>query len=66
MIYPYSMLESVVPEAALNQFRNTEYFLTSSNHTASFENLATVLTETVSAAGNFSTTPQTPRQTGML
>lgn len=27
MIYPYSMLESVVPEAALNQFRNTEYFL---------------------------------------
>lgn len=45
MIYPYSMLESVVPEAALNQFRNTEHFLTSSNHTASFENLATVLTE---------------------
>ena len=45
MIYPYSMLKSVVPEAALNQFRNTEYFLTSSNHTASFENLATVLTE---------------------
>mgnify|MGYP000584442179 FL=1 len=45
MIYPYSMLESVVPEAALNQFRNTEYFLTSSNHTAIFENLATVLTE---------------------
>ena len=45
MIYPYSMLERVVPEAALNQFRNTEYFLTSSNHTASFENLATVLTE---------------------
>ena len=45
MIYPYSMLESVVPEAALNQFRNTEYFLTSSNHTVSFENLATVLTE---------------------
>ena len=45
MIYPYSMLESVVPEAALNQFRNTEYFLTSSNHTASFENLAPVLTE---------------------
>lgn len=45
MIYPYSLLESVVPEAALNQFRNTEYFLTSSNHTASFENLATVLTE---------------------
>ena len=45
LIYPYSMLESVVPEAALNQFRNTEYFLTSSNHTASFENLATVLTE---------------------
>ena len=45
MIYPYSMLESVVPEAALNQFRNIEYFLTSSNHTASFENLATMLTE---------------------
>lgn len=45
MIYPYSMLENVVPEAALNQFRNTEYFLTSSNHTASFENLAPVLTE---------------------
>ena len=45
MIYPYSMLESVVPDAALNQFRNTEYFLTSSNHTASFENLAPVLTE---------------------
>ena len=45
MIYPYSMLESVIPEAALNQFRNTEYFLTSSNHAASFENLATVLTE---------------------
>lgn len=45
MIYPYSMLESVVPEAALNQFRNTEYFLTSSNHTASFEKLATMLTE---------------------
>lgn len=45
MIYPYSMLESVVPKAALNQFRNTEYFLTSSDHTASFENLATVLTE---------------------
>ena len=45
MIYPYSMIESVVPEAALNQFRNTEYFLTSSNHAASFENLATVLTE---------------------
>lgn len=45
MIYPYSMLESVVPEAALNQFRNTEYFLTSSNHTASFENLAPMLTE---------------------
>ena len=45
MIYPYSMLESVVPEAALNQFRNTEYFLTSSNHSASFENLATALTE---------------------
>ena len=45
MIYPYSMLESVVPKAALNQFRNTEYFLTSSNHTASFENLATMLTE---------------------
>lgn len=45
MIYPYSMLESVIPEAALNQFRNTEYFLTSSDHTASFENLATVLTE---------------------
>ena len=45
MIYPYSMLESVVPEAALNQFRNTEYFLTSSNHTASFENLVPVLTE---------------------
>lgn len=45
MIYPYSMLESVVPEAALNQFRNTEYFLTSSDHTASFENLATMLTE---------------------
>lgn len=66
MIYPYSMLESVVPEAALNQFRNTEYFLTSSNHAASFENLATMLTETVSAAGSSSTTPQTPRQTGML
>lgn len=45
MIYPYSMLESVVPEAALNQFRNTEYFLTSSDHAASFENLATMLTE---------------------
>ena len=45
MIYPYSMLESVVPEAALNQFRNTEYFLTSSNHIASFEKLATMLTE---------------------
>lgn len=45
MIYPYSMLESVIPEAALNQFRNTEYFLTSSDHAASFENLATVLTE---------------------
>lgn len=45
MIYPYSMLESVVPKAALNQFRNTEYFLTSSDHAASFENLATVLTE---------------------
>ena len=45
MIYPYSMLESVIPEAALNQFRNTEYFLTSSNHAASFENLATMLTE---------------------
>ena len=45
MIYPYSMLESVVPKAALNQFRNTEYFLTSSDHTACFENLATVLTE---------------------
>ena len=45
MIYPYSMLESVVPKAALNQFRNTEYFLTSSDHTASFENLVTVLTE---------------------
>ena len=45
MIYPYSMLESVIPEAALNQFRNTEYFLISSNHAASFENLATVLTE---------------------
>ena len=45
MIYPYSMLESVVPKAALNQFRNTEYFLTSSNHAASFENLATMLTE---------------------
>ena len=45
MIYPYSILESVVPEAALNQFRNTEYFLTSSNHAASFENLATMLTE---------------------
>ena len=45
MIYPYSMIESVVPEAALNQFRNTEYFLTSSDHAASFENLATVLTE---------------------
>ena len=45
MIYPYSMLESVIPEAALNQFRNTEYFLTSSNHAASFENLAPVLTE---------------------
>lgn len=45
MIYPYSMLESVVPEAALNQFRNTEYFLTSSNHATSFENLATMLTE---------------------
>lgn len=45
MIYPYSLLESVVPEAALNQFRNTEYFLTSSNHTASFGNLATMLTE---------------------
>ena len=45
MIYPYSMLESVVPEAALNQFRNTECFLTSSNHAASFENLATMLTE---------------------
>ena len=45
MIYPYSMLENVVPEAALNQFRNTEYFLTSSDHAASFENLATMLTE---------------------
>lgn len=45
MIYPYSMLESVIPEAALNQFRNTEYFLTSSDHAASFENLAPVLTE---------------------
>lgn len=45
MIYPYSMLESVVPEAALNQFRYTEYFLTSSDHAASFENLATMLTE---------------------
>ena len=45
MIYPYSMLESVIPEAALNQFRNTEYFLTSSDHTASFENLTPVLTE---------------------
>lgn len=45
MIYPYSMLESVIPEAALNQLRNTEYFLTSSNHAASFENLATMLTE---------------------
>ena len=45
MIYPHSMLESVIPEAALNQFRNTEYFLTSSNHAASFENLATMLTE---------------------
>ena len=45
MIYPHSMLESVIPEAALNQFRNTEYFLTSSDHAASFENLATMLTE---------------------
>ena len=45
MIYPYSMLENVVPEAALNQVRNTEYFLTSSDHAASFENLATMLTE---------------------
>ena len=45
MIYPYSMLESVIPKAALNNFRNTEFFLTSDNHTASFENLATVLTE---------------------
>lgn len=45
MIYPYSMLESVIPEAALNQFRNTEYFFTSSNHAASFENLAAMLTE---------------------
>ena len=45
MIYPYSMLESVIPKAALNNFRNTEFFLTSDNHAASFENLATVLTE---------------------
>ena len=45
MIYPYSMLESVIPEAAQNQFRNTEYFLTSSNHAASFDNLEAVLTE---------------------
>ena len=45
MIYPHSMLESVIPEAALNQFRNTEYFFTSSNHAASFENLAAMLTE---------------------
>ena len=45
MIYPYSMLESVIPKAALNNFRNTEFFLTSDDHATSFENLATVLTE---------------------
>lgn len=40
MIYPYSMLESVIPKAALNNFRNTEFFLISDNHAASFDKIS--------------------------
>ena len=45
MIYPYSMMESVIPKDGLNSFRETGFFLTSDNHAASFEKLATMLTE---------------------
>ena len=45
MIYPYSMMESVIPKEGLNSFRETDFFLTSGNHAASFEKLATMLTE---------------------
>ena len=45
MIYPYSMMESVIPKEGLNSFRETGFFLTSDNHAASFEKLATMLTE---------------------
>ena len=45
MIYPYSMMGSVIPKEGLNSFRETDFFLTSGNHAASFEKLATMLTE---------------------
>ena len=45
IIYPYSMMESVIPKEGLNSFRETGFFLTSDNHAASFEKLATMLTE---------------------
>lgn len=45
MIYPYSMMGNVIPKEGLNSFRETGFFLTSGNHAASFEKLATMLTE---------------------
>ncbi|MCI6502504.1 MAG: ABC transporter permease [Clostridia bacterium] len=45
MIYPYSMLESVIPKPAQNQFRQANFLLTSDDHARSFDNLATVLEE---------------------
>lgn len=45
MIYPYSMMRSVIPKEGLNSFSETDFFLTSGNHAASFEKLATMLTE---------------------
>ena len=45
MIYPYSMLESVLPETARNSLKNTDFVLMSNDHTASFKNLSNILTE---------------------
>lgn len=45
MIYPVSMLESVLPEDVRFRFDYTRFYLMSDNHAASFENLKTVLTE---------------------
>lgn len=45
MIYPTSMIDSVLPKEIRSEFYYNTYYLTSSNHTASYENLKVVLSE---------------------